>query len=1010
MRSWVCSCCLMSGLGASCILPDASALDPDRMPSQYVREQWNVETGFSGGAVHAIAQTHDGYLWIGTDQGLLRFDGFNFRTVSSSGPVLGLTTDADDNLLVRLQGKVLLRQANGAFQSIDSGLGMTASYVTAMWREPSGGVLLSDLQTGILRFRERKLEVLVGRSAFSSGSPVVISMAETSGGNTWIGTLGAGLLYVSQGRVSSVYAAHVPDININCLLPNGGNQLWIGTDRGLFRWNGTELTPAELPSPLRHAPILALLRDGDSNVWAATQRGLLRLNAKGMSFSMEDEVRGGGAVNTLFEDREGNLWVGGAGGLERIRDSAFVTYSRKVGLPSEGNGPTFADAENRIWSAPADGGLFVLTNGRVEPIRVAGLEKDVVYSITGKNGEVWLGRQHGGLTRLRYKSGVVTSQTYTKESGLAQNSVYAVHLGRDRAVWAGTLSGGASRFKDGRFITYTAGSGLPSNTVNSILETRDGTTWFATPNGLSSLSGGSWRTFTSRDGLPSDSVNSLLEDSNGVLWIATDKGIAFHNSGKIHIPREVPPSLREPIFAMEQDAKGSLWIATAHHVLNVNRDSLLDLANEMNWREYSRSDGLESAEGVKRQKSIAIDSVGRIWFSLSRGLSVINPSHVGGRSAPAIAHVESILADGSLVGITEPVRVPASHRRITFAFTGLSLAAPEHVRFRYRLDGFDRSWSEATASREAVYTNLGPGPYRFRVIACNNSGVWNEAGASLDFYVLPKFYQTAWFWMACAVASLVLLWAIYQFRVQQLQRQFAIGLEARVNERTRIARELHDTLLQNLHGLMFQFQAVRNLMTRRPEETVRSLDDAIAEMERALAESRDAIQGLRSEPIAKGNLAELLTAASKDLANAPNENHSFPIFDLIQEGEQKTLSPTTKNEVCRIALELLRNAYRHANAHRIEAEVRYGEHTLRLRIRDDGKGIDRKVLKDGAGTGHWGLRGVHERAERIGAHLEFWSEAGIGTEVQLTVPAEAAYETSSDGAGSSLLRKGGRRA
>jgi signal transduction histidine kinase len=239
-----------------------------------------------------------------------------------------------------------------------------------------------------------------------------------------------------------------------------------------------------------------------------------------------------------------------------------------------------------------------------------------------------------------------------------------------------------------------------------------------------------------------------------------------------------------------------------------------------------------------------------------------------------------------------------------------------------------------------------------------------------------------------------------------LQRKFNVGLEARVNERTRIARDLHDTLLQSLHGLMFQFQAVRNLMTRRPDEAMRSLDEAINDTKKALAESRDAIQGLRSEPIAEWNLAELLVAESRELARARNGKYEPPTFALTEEGERRSLAPNAQNEVRRIALELLRNAYRHADAHRIEAEVRYGDQMLRLRIRDDGKGIDPEVLRDGGRAGHWGIRGVRERAERVGAHVDFWSEGGAGTEVQVEVPASIAYEKlSRNGIWSRLLGK-----
>lgn len=257
----------------------------------------------------------------------------------------------------------------------------------------------------------------------------------------------------------------------------------------------------------------------------------------------------------------------------------------------------------------------------------------------------------------------------------------------------------------------------------------------------------------------------------------------------------------------------------------------------------------------------------------------------------------------------------------------------------------------------------------------------------------------------CAVAFLLLLWAIYWLRLRHLTRTFNITFEARVNERTRIARELHDTLLQSLHGLMFQFQAVRNLLPRRPDDAMQSLDQAIDDTERALAESRDAIRDLRSEPLARGDLAALLMAASRELAKSGTADQQPPVFELIKEGEKRALSSTAKNEVCRIALEILRNAYRHAHASRIEAEIRYDDRILRVRIRDNGRGFDSRLLKEGGIAGHWGLRGVRERAERLGARLDFWSEAGAGTEVQLTVPPEVAYQTAGDDVGSRLLRK-----
>jgi signal transduction histidine kinase len=338
-------------------------------------------------------------------------------------------------------------------------------------------------------------------------------------------------------------------------------------------------------------------------------------------------------------------------------------------------------------------------------------------------------------------------------------------------------------------------------------------------------------------------------------------------------------------------------------------------------------------------------------------------------------------------------------------YTALSFMAPQKVRFRYKLEGHDVNWQEPGTRRQAFYSDLPPRRYRFHVIACNNDGVWNEAGATLDFRVMPAWYQTIWFRISCVGGFVLLLWALYRLRLQQLKRQFNMTLEARVGERTRIARELHDTLLQSFHGLMFRFQAARNMLPGRPEQAMQDLDGAIARTEQAMAESRDAIQDLRPEPVAQSDLAELLTAMGQELAAFEDANRDGPVFRVIVEGKRRRLSPTLQAEVYSIARELLRNAFQHASAHRIEAEIRYADHLFRLRVRDDGKGMDPKVLEAGGRAGHWGLPGVRERAQTLGARLDFWSEAGAGTEVQMAVPAAVAYDKSRDGAGFRLFRK-----
>ena len=306
----------------------------------------------------------------------------------------------------------------------------------------------------------------------------------------------------------------------------------------------------------------------------------------------------------------------------------------------------------------------------------------------------------------------------------------------------------------------------------------------------------------------------------------------------------------------------------------------------------------------------------------------------------------------------------------------------------------EKAWNEVGSDQRLVtYTTLPPGRYTFRAQGSSSSGVWNVRGVSVAMTILPPWYRTIWFLVLSGAAFPALLWAAYQFRVRQLHRQFNKATEARVNERTRIARELHDTLLQSVQGLMFSFQAARNLLPGRTEEAIRTLDGAIREGDEAIAEGRDAIQGLRARPAVESNLEHLLADAGKELARSLRAEGAPPVFQVTVEGPRQPISPVLQDEVYWIAREILRNAFRHAQASAIEAEIAYDHQFFRLRIRDNGRGIDRKVLEEGARQGHWGLPGIRERAKRIGAQLKLWSEPGAGTEAELTVPARIAYRT-----------------
>ncbi|HKE32623.1 MAG TPA: two-component regulator propeller domain-containing protein, partial [Candidatus Angelobacter sp.] len=895
---------LLAGLAVTCLIRMGFALDPNQQLSQYIRDQWGAKQGFPGGIVYAIAETADGYLWIGTEKGLVRFDGLNFRLISDEnstafpgGPVLGLTTDSAGNLWIRLQGAGLLRYQDGKFEDVLSGFEQRENGVTAMCRGINGDVLLSALVNGKVRFSGGKFISLASWPTLPNY--LVISMAETADGTVWMGSRDAGLFSLSKGRLSNIERG-LQDKKINCLLPIGSQELWIGTDNGVARWNGTELARDGVLRSLERIQTLALGRDRESNIWIGTANGLTRINAKGV---LSSEKRGG-AVTAIFEDREGNLWVGSTQGIERFRDSVFVTYPAAEGTVSGRGGPLYVDAEERTWFAASSGGLIWQKGTHSEHVKAAGLDNDVVYSIAGSNSGLWIGRQRGGLTHLGFKNGALTTRTYTQAEGLAQNSVYAVHQGRDGTAWAGTLNGGVSNFKNGSFTTYTTVNGLVSNTVVAIVEGSDGTMWFATPDGLSALSKSHWRSYTSRDGLPPGSVNCLLEDATGVLWIGTAKGIAFLSSGQIKTTRTTPDSLRNQVFGIAEDRSGWLWIATENHVVRVNRDKLLSGALfDGDVREYGLADGLPSTEGVKRHRSVVVDPSGRIWFSLNRGISVADPARLAGSSVPALVHILTVSADGGPIDLNGPVRLPAAPQRVMFSYAGVSLSAPERVRFRYRLDNFDRGWSEPVAAREAVYTNLSPGSYRFRVIATNSEGLWNGAEAVIGFEIPPLFWQTWWFRIAALLVCLLITVAWYRLRMRRFATQLNDRFEERLAERTRIAQELHDTLLQGFISASMQLHVAVDQM---PEDlpAKERFGRVLQLMRQVIEEGRNAVRGLRSASSNSLDLEQAFARIQQELAIQEQFG-----FRVIVEGRQRSLPPILQDEVYLIGREALVNAF-----------------------------------------------------------------------------------------------------
>ena len=991
---WIIAGCAV----ALSFLPAGYGMDPNRAMSQYVRDQWGRDQGFPAGPVYAITQTSDGYLWIATGAGLVRFDGWTFRLIKDDSgaftiaSVLGLTPDRNGCLWVRLQDLTLVRFCNGVFERPSAAEGYTG--IEAMGRTNREELLISKSGAGALAFRGGSFQVMAPAAKLPQ-SPVT-ALGQTGNGDVWIGTRDAGLFRFAGGQMLSVRKG-LPDLKVNYLLPDGDQALWIGTDNGVVHWNGGALSSAGVPASLQRVQALVMVRDRDGNIWVGTDsRGLLRLNSRGFASFTENEESSEQAITALFEDREGNLWIGHAAGIERLRDSAFVTYSSPEGLPTDGSNPVFVDSEERVWFPPLSGGLWWVKDGQHGRITNDGMGRDVVYSIAGGKGEIWIGRQRTGLTQLRYNSGPpgntdsFLARTYTHADGLAQDSVYSVLRTRDGTVWAGTLSAGVSMLRNGQFTNYTVDNGLASNTVASLLEGADGTMWFATPSGLSSLSNGKWHSYGTREGLPSENVNCLFEDATGVLWAGTASGVAFRDHEKFDTPSAAPAVLREQILGIAEDRYGSLWMSTSNHILRVNREKLLhNTLGDGDVREYGLANGLRGVEGVKRHQSVVTDASGRIWFSMNRGISAVDPARLTRNSTPVIVNVQTISVDGSAISPGKTIHIPGGRQRITFGYVGLSLSIPDSVRYKYLLEGFDHNWSDPTAIREAVYTNLPPRSYRFRVMARNPDGVWSNNAAAVAFDVDPLFWQTWWFRIGVVLACSVLVMLVYWYRLHQLTRALNVRFQERLAERTRIAQELHDTLLQ---GFLSASMQVHIATDRLPEDSQAKqlLNRSLELMRQVIDEGRNAVRGLRSSHSASLDLEQAFSRIQQELIS-PDQTTQPVEFRVIVDGQRRSLHPILRDEVYRIGREALINAFHHSHAKKIEIELKYSPSSLHVHVRDDGTGIDPHVLRFGT-DGHWGLTGMRERATRIGARFHVYSSAVAGTEVELSVPSHVAFQ------------------
>jgi signal transduction histidine kinase/ligand-binding sensor domain-containing protein len=996
--------------------PGAWGLDTGLDVSQYAHTAWRIRDGFTKGVINSIAQTPDGYLWLGTEFGLLRFDGV--RAVPWQPPTgERLPDNYIRSLLVARDGALWIGALKGLASWKDGKLTvypkLADTTVDALLEDQDGTVwaagfavpfgrlcaiekgnaqcygedgslgqwvecLFQDSQkniwaatpTGLWRWRP------VPPKLFRAPSPILgghQSLIEDDRGALLISTE-AGVRQLLNGKTEA-YAlpSFGQQVRPSHIFRDRNGALWIGISSGggLAHVHQGKTDLFSTRNGLSGDTVYTFFEDREGSIWVATRDGLDRFRALAVVTNSVNEGLSSGAAAPVLADRDGSVWIGTPGGLDRWKSGRITTYDGKGGkLNGTYANALFQDSRGQIWAATMNQ-FGYLENNRFILLRE--VPTGVVRAITeDAAGNLWIANQSSGLIKLSPQGKVEVSPW--ERFG---HKDFAIALAADPSrggLWLGFYNGGITYFRDGQVrAAYGTADGLGEGFVGRFRFDDDGTVWVATQGGLSRLKNGRVTTLTSKNGLPCDAVHWVIQDNDHSLWL-------FMPCGLVRIVRS------------EIDA----WAAVADKNA-VDKDK--DTHQRVLVTVFDSSDGVRS-QGVVAGYTPAVtrSTDGKLWFTTLDGASVIDPHHLPFNKLPPPVHVEQITADRKNYDAASYgnglVPLPARIRDLEIDYTALSLVVPEKMRFRYKLEGRDSDWQDAGNRRQAFYSDLPPRNYRFRVMACNNSGVWNEAGAFLDFSVAPAYYQTTWFGLSCVAAFLVLLWALYQFRLHQLQQRFNAGLEARVNERTRIARELHDSLLQGFQGLMFRLQAVRDLLPGHGTEAIQALDIALERGDKAIAEGRDTVSDLREPIVGDKDVAQALTALGEELALQSN-NGAKPCVRVLVEGKQRDLDPMLRDEVYRIAREALRNAFRHAKAQKIEAEITYADSEFLLHVRDDGLGIAPDVANQGARPGHWGLPGMRERAKSFGGKLEVWSQHGAGTEIALIIPGSIAYGKSS---------------
>jgi len=983
-----------------CVPGSAAQIQDDLTLHQLNHRAFKVTEGVPND-VHALAQTTDGTLWIGGHNGLTRFDGIRF--VSYPGPsdeplqstnISSLIASPDGGLWIgfRLGGVDFLK--NGRLRRYGDRDSLPEGTIEQFAWDRDGS-LWAAARVGLFRFRGGKWERVTLESTYGTPYAVLVDKA----GTVWLGTAD-GLFARPAGeaefRVIDRRVHFGPGRNSLTTSPDG--RLWGVGNHEIVRIDGMTQDDIVPIVGVSGGPVLF---DASGNLWVVDvgAESLWRVLRTELTVEGQHELTvhpekisslegfSRGLSSAMLQDSEHNIWVGTQGSLDRfshsnvVKDIAPPCYENSASAAAFGAGD-----DGVLWMTcgdPSGASLHEIRGGAIVS-RQAAPAFSVVYRDTG--GTIWFG---GPTTLGHLESGRLVNMPLPPQ--IRGRPLQALVRDRDGAMWVSISRRTLFRWLDGEWTEYGNLDALPRG--YPIVETMDsrGTLWFGYVNDLvARVNGRSVELFDLRQDAGLGNILAILATQDNV-WVGGELGLARFD-GKRFVPiRTTSGAPFKGISGIVRAQDGDLWVNGAAGVVRIDHTEvervLRDPTHVVESELFNYLDGIPgTALQVHPQPSAVLTSDGIVWFSMTAGVISIDPTHLVRNSRPPPLTIWSLTSGGKRYpNRGADLNLPVHTNQLQIEYTAGSLTVPERVHFKYELEGSDSDWQDAGTRREALYTNLGPGSYTFQVIASNNDGVWNNTGAALHFMIAPAFYQTRWFDALCALAVLGTLVVLYQIRIRQVAAQARGRLEARLAERERIARELHDTLLQGIQGLIWRFQAA----TDRIPADVPARDMMEKSLDRAdklLAESRDRVKDLRPTAAEVADLAQALAAEGDQFAQL----HPVP-FRVSVQGTRRDLHPIVREEGFLIAREALGNAFRHAQARDIEAEVTYGDRALQVRVRDDGLGISSSVLQAGGRPGHFGLLGMRERAKKLGGHLDVWSKPGAGTEIDLRVPAQVAY-------------------